>query len=567
MPVGKQVTVAEFIAAFLRDCGVRHVFGFQGGAILKLVDAMILTGGITYVQNYHEQAAAFGADAYARVTGIPGVAIATSGPGATNLVSGIANAHLDSIPCIFFTGQDYTYNMKTSEDIRQNGFQEVDIVSIVRPITKYAVTLSDPGRVRYVMERAWHECRCGRPGAVLIDVPIDVQFAKVEPGNLEGYSPEPEPREELDIAAVIDLIMGSRRPVVLVGGGVRTSGGSAALKRFAESTGIPLVATLNGLDACEGVRSFSGLYGNTFSNLIVHNADLLLVLGSRLGGRQVGKDKLNYTRGAVIRVDVDPLELRRVIPETLSIRSDARAFLESLNSALGTGAGLPDFAPWRAQADAWEQSFADNVLVNGSGARGVDPVRILREICALLDEDAILTADVGQNQMWLAQAFRARGRQRLLNSSGHGNMGFSLPAAIGARIAAPGAQVVSFTGDGGLQMNIQELQLIGCKQLDIKCVVLNNNALGMMREVQKRYFDARYFGADTEYFCCANLELLAKAYSLEYVRIDSHEMTEKIAGALRRPQPCIVDVRLSEDSELLNWYDEKNIFETNRIAD
>ncbi len=563
MAAAEKTTVAEFIAAFLKARGVLHVFGFQGGAILKLVDAMILTGGVTYVQNYHEQAAAFGADAYARVSGIPGVAIATSGPGATNLVSGIANAHLDSIPCIFFTGQDYTHNLKTSADIRQNGFQEVDIVGIVRPITKYAVTLTDPDRVRYVMERAWHECCSGRPGAVLIDIPIDVQFAKVEPETLEGYAPEPEPQEALDLAEVVELIKGSRRPVVLVGGGVRTSGGSAALKRFADSTGIPLVATLNGLDACEGIRSFSGLYGNTFSSLIVHNADLLLVLGSRLGVRQVGKDKLSYTRGRVIRVDVDPLELRRVIPETLSIRSDVRKFLEELNDALGTG--LPDFAPWRAQADAWERSFGDNVLVNGGGEKGVDPVLMLREICALLDEDAILTADVGQNQMWLAQAFRAKGRQRLLNSGGHGNMGFSLPAAIGAHFAAPGSQVVAFTGDGGLHMNIQELQLIGCKQLDIKCVVLNNNALGMMREVQKRYFDARYFGADSEYFCCANLELLAKAYGLDYVRIDSHKMLAVIASTLRAPRPCIIDIRLSEDSELLNWYDEKHIFEANRI--
>lgn len=562
--------VAEYIAKFLVEHGVQHVFGFQGGAILKLVDSMIQTGKITYVQNYHEQASAFGADAYARVTGRPGVAIATSGPGATNLVSGIANAHLDSIPCLFFTGQDYTQNMKTSNDIRQNGFQEVDIVGIVQPITKYAVTLKDPQSVRLVLERAWHECTSGRPGAVLLDIPIDVQFADVDENALEGSVLIDASQDEPDVDAVIALLRGSSRPVVLVGGGVRTSGGSAALRAFAKKTGIPLVATLNGLDACEGTHSFSGLYGNTFANLIVGNSDCLLVLGARLGVRQVGKDKQNYTHGHVVRVDIDPHELGRVIPEKLSIRCDVRRFLERINGALDSpapGTALPGYAPWRAQAQDWEERYGDNALVNGAGARGVDPVMIVREICALLDDDAIVTADVGQNQMWVAQAFRVRGEQRLLNSSGHGNMGYSLPAAIGARIAAPSAQVVAITGDGGLQMNIQELQLISCKRLNIKCFVMNNNALGMMREVQKRYFEGRYYGASPEYFCCVDLEMLAKTYHLDYIKIDSHGCKDGIVRALKGDGPCIVDIRLDPDSELMNRYDEKHVFDENRLTD
>ncbi len=557
------MNVAEYVAQFLVDKKVKHVFGFQGGAILKLVDEIIATGKIEYVQNYHEQASAFCADAYGRVTGNFGVAIATSGPGATNLITGIANAHMDSIPTLFITGQDYTANITKDNKARQNGFQDLDIVSIVKPITKYAVLVTDARQIRFELEKAYWIARHERPGAVLIDIPIDVQFEDVDLNSMSGFEPSYYFNNEFETARVIDLIKCAKRPVILVGGGVHISHARNEVCKFAALTNIPVLATLNGLDVVEGTYGFAGLHGNTFANLAVQNADLLLAFGVRFGQRQVGKVPLDYSKAHVVHVDIDENELQRIFPNELGIKADLKLFLCALNADI-QDVDLPDFCLWHEQIRLWVIKYRANAYLN---EECVDPVRAVEEILPFLTSEAIITSDVGQNQMWVAQGFRVRSGQRLLNSSGLGSMGYSLPAAIGAKTAFPDRQVIAFTGDGGLQMNLQEFMFIGQRQIGIKCVVFNNKTLGMMREVQARYYNEHYYGANSLDFSCVNLDILSKAYEIGYRRIEMLEEIYELHSVFSDDQPYIIDIAVAFNSLLSNRYDEAFFYKKERIDD
>lgn len=556
------MNVSEFIANFLIKNKVKHVFGFQGGAILKLVDTMAFSGKIEYIQNYHEQASAFCADAYARVTGNLGVAIATSGPGATNLITGIANAHFDSIPTLFITGQDYTYNIKKPGNARQDGFQEVDIVNMVKPITKYAVTIMHPEDVRYEFEKALYFAKSGRPGAVLIDIPIDIQFKEIDENKLKSFKPPKNDYNSSRIKDVIELLKKAKRPVVLAGGGIRLADALYDFENFINKTKIPVVTTLNALDCLENAYSFSGLYGNTHSNVIINNADVLLVLGSRLGLRQVGKFKENYTSAKIIQVDIDINEKNRSLKTDLFINDNLKHFLGELNYKI-TKETFPNYSDWIEQVESWAQKYSKNTYVNDEG---IDPVEFISEVSKFFSDNAIITSDVGQNQMWVAQGFCLKKNQRLLNSSGHGAMGFSLPAAIGAKIANPNSQVIAFMGDGGLQMNLQELLTISHRNLNIKCIILNNNTLGMMREVQSRYFDSRFYGAEEKDFVCADLESLARCFNLNYLKISKTSNAADIANILADNKPALIDLRINSNSKLLNRYDESEIFEKEKLS-
>jgi acetolactate synthase I/II/III large subunit len=557
------MNLAEYVACFLIDRNVRHVFGFQGGAVMKLIEAMVATGRIEYVQNYHEQASAFGADAYARVTGGLGVALATSGPGATNLITGIANAQFDSIPTLFITGQDYTANVTRDSGARQNGFQDLDIVSIVRPITKYAALVTDETRIRHELEKAYWFATSSRPGAVLLDIPIDVQFKDIDVQALDGFAGSGESAPTFDTTAVVARLAQAKRPVIVIGGGVRVAGGADEVRAFAAATDIPVVCTVNGLDVVEDNYGFAGLHGNTAANLATQNADLLLAFGVRFGQRHVGKVPASYTRATVVHVDIDRNELGRIFPDEIAIEADLKAYLPALQAAL-RGVRLADFRTWHETLRYWVAKYRANAYLNPDG---VDPVRAVEAMLPFLSDQAILTSDVGQNQMWVAQAFRVRGRQRLLNSCGLGSMGYSLPAAIGARIACPGRQVVAFTGDGGLQMNLQELLLVGQRRLPIKCVVFNNNTLGMMREVQRRYYHGHYHGANVQEFVCADLAKLADTFGLGYRRVEALADIGGLQAVFADDRPYLIDLAIAFDSLLSNRYDEAPFFEAERLDD
>lgn len=554
--------VAEYIANFLVDRDVRHVFGLQGGAILKLVDEMVATGKIQYVQNYHEQASAFCADAYSRVTGSLGVALATSGPGATNLITGIANAYLDSIPTLFITGQEYSSRLQKKNGVRSNGFQDLDIVSVVKPITKHAVTLTDGRLAAYEMERAIHFATSGRPGPVLLDIPIDIQFQKMNADEIEHFAPQNQSAgfEKRSVMKLVEMLRTAKRPVILGGGGINIAQARNALKALAERSGIPVALTLNGLDVYGDSIGFSGLYGNVATSLAVYNADLLIVLGARLGQHQVGKSKEGYTRAKVVHVDIDDLELERCMPEELSIRADVKAFAQALEEEL-RDARLPSYADWQKRIAAWQNTYP---LDFGPQDKGASPIRVVSEIQRHLDDDTVIASDVGQNQMWVAQSLKPRGNQRLLNSSGLGSMGYSLPAAIAAKLCRPNSKVVALMGDGGFQINMQELQLVALRKLDIKIFIFNNQTLGLIKTAQDKYFGARYHGAVAPDYGCVDLGGVAAAYGMRYYRMSTAADLGVLSEIFASDQPCLVEIKVDPDFPLQTRHDMAAIIERER---
>ena len=551
------MNVAEYITQFLIKQNVRHVFGLQGGAILKLVDTMVGSGQIFYVQNFHEQASAFCADAYSRVSGNLGVALATSGPGATNLVTGIANAHLDSIPTLFITGQEFSSRLVKKDGVRSNGFQDLDIVSLVKSITKYAAIVTDGQKIAYELEKALYLAKSGRPGAVLLDIPIDIQFQEIDHETLEHFKPQSEEFVDYnsEITKFYALLKQAKRPVILGGGGIMLAGAKNAFRQFADNAGIPVALTLNGLDCYTHFIGFSGLYGNPAAALAVYNADILIVFGARLGQHQVGKTKENYTRGEIVHIDIDPLELGRIMPEALSIRADLNSFLTEANSVLPE-IELPNWADWRQTIARWQSEHPNKP----SFSAGVSPIALVHEAQKHFSQDAIISSDVGQNQMWVAQAICLRDSQRLLNSSGLGSMGYALPAAIAAKLYLPHAQSIAFMGDGGLQINIQELQLVSLKKLDIKIFVFNNGALGLIKTSQGKYFGERYYGCAAPDFGCVDLEALAKAYKLAYVKIESMNDFNKLDNIFSSQGPNIIEVIVDPHYPLYTRYDISTLF-------
>jgi acetolactate synthase I/II/III large subunit len=558
------MTVAEYIAQFLIEQKVKHVFGFQGGAILNIVDCFMKTGKVQYIQNFHEQASAFCADAYSRVSGNLGVAVATSGPGATNLITGIANAQLDSIPTLFITGQEFSHRLAKKDGVRTNGFQDLDIVRIAAPLTKYATTLKDGQRVAYEFEKALYFAKSGRPGAVLIDIPIDVQFEVLDMDNLAHFTPQESDKpfvlsaKESEMQKLMECLQSAKRPMILGGGGINISASREIFAEMAKLTGIPVALTLNGLDAYSDFIGFSGLYGNTASSLAVYQADVLLVLGARLGQHQVGKAQSDYSKAKIIHVDIDPMELGRSVEEMLSIQADLKSFLVQFIGALKKSP-LPQYADWWATIQQWQKSYGDFTL-DPSNSKGVSPIEAIKATHAFFTDDTVVAADVGQNQMWLAQSAKLKKQQRLLNSSGLGSMGYALPAAIAAQLYRPEARIVAFMGDGGFQINLQELQLVSMMKLPLKMFVLNNNTLGLIKSSQKKHFGERYYGCSEDDFSCVDLKLLAEAYKLKYMRIDTNADLLNLDQVFSNEHPWLVEVTIAQDFPLQTRNDLKDIF-------
>lgn len=487
--------------------------------------------------------------------GTAGVAIATSGPGATNLVTGIANAYFDSVPCVFLTGQVSTHLMRRSPAIRQEGFQETDIVSIVKPITKFAETVTDPLRIRFTLEKAFFLAESGRPGSVLIDLPHNVQRADIEPELLSGFFGSEEHRcceRELAqttpgdvIRRVVEMLGDARRPVVLAGGGTASVRGSGALESFLERCDVPLVASLRGLDCIDHdnpyFSGFIGSWGNRYANFAVAKSDLLVVLGSRLDERQVGSDPRLFASGAkVVHVDIDPPVLNHVLAESVSIHGDVRAFLDAALRELGARRLRHD--KWLTRIRSWKQDYPSSA--HRPDVPEVDPSELLHRLSGRLPDGAIVCLDVGQNQMWAAQSWRLSRGQRLLSSSGHGAMGYSLPAGIGAHYAAPGRQIVCVMGDGGIQINIQELQTVTRDRIPLKIVLLNNRSLGMIRDFHERFFDNRCYGSVLG-FSNPDFEKLASAYGIGYTRIGGSDEFDALEAGLHTSGPHLFEVLVS----------------------
>lgn len=542
--------LSDAIAEYLVQNGVRVVFGYQGGSITHMIDSFDKKG-IQYIQTYNEQGASLAADAYARIAeqGL-GVAIGTNGPGATNMLTGIANAYCDSVPVLFLTGQVHTFAMKKSSDIRQESFQEIDILSMVHSITKYAVTVMRKEDAIPEIAKAISIAKCGRPGPVLIDLPVDIQGQDLEevPNPILRKDKMEYDMKSIPFELIEEILCKAKRPLILAGGGIRAAHAVDIFREYVQKTDIPVVCSLMGLDVLEhdnqNFIGFIGGYGNRYANLAVQRADAILVLGSRLDMRQTGKRKDLFAQNAkIIHIDIDEVELNHFIQENISVHCDIKLFLEKMILDSGEKRNQ-SLEAWKQQIDLWKEKYsAESELENAS----INPNVFISTFGRSMMPDSIVTCDVGQNQMWVAQSLRLCGHDaRILNSGGLGTMGYALPASIGAYYAEPQKNIYAFMGDGGLQMNIQELEVIGQYKLPIKIIVLNNHSLGLIRDIHEKYYQKRYVGS-VDGFDMPDLSFLAKAYHLSYRKIDSltcHDVGEFINNRI----PEIIEVELTNET-------------------
>jgi acetolactate synthase-1/2/3 large subunit len=521
--------ISDYVINTLAAEGVTHIFEVCGGAISHLLDSLYGRSDIRTVSMHHEMAAAIAAEGYSRASENIGVAMATSGPGATNLITGIGSCYFDSIPCLFITGQVNTYEYKFNKPVRQIGFQETDIVNIVKPIVKYAVLVKDPQDTQELLEKSIIIAKTGRPGPVLIDLPLNIQRSIIEPSKIES-SKQPidefsktdsdNPDENLN-NTIKSLIKKSLRPLILAGGGVRSSKATKELFDFAHTTGIPVVVSLMGLDSFPHddplYVGMIGTYGNRYANLTIANADLIVALGTRFDTRQTGTKPETFAREAkIIHVDIDAHELNNKIKADIPINSDIKVLLDSLNLN-SSNFNKKDYSNWIERINYFKLKYS---IDSSSENNSITPYEFLKEVSKALPDNAIICVDVGQNQMWAAQTIEIKKGQRFLTQGGMASIGSALPMAIGASFGKPDCMIVVITGDGGLQLNIQELQTIYHHTLPIKIILLNNSGYGMIRQFQEQYFEGRFQSSVIGY-SNPDFQKVVTAYNISSRKISS----------------------------------------------
>lgn len=510
------VSGARLVVKALEREGVRHVFGYPGGAIMPLYDA--LTGSrLQHILVRHEQAAALAADAYGRVTGRPGVCIATSGPGATNLITGIANAFMDSVPMVAITGQVPSPLMGT------DAFQEVDIFGITLPIVKHSFIIRHTADIPRIFAEAFRIAESGRPGPVLIDLPKDIAVMSAIPSPVDLPEPEASPIDEAAIALANALIDEARAPVIYFGGGVAIAHAELALRDFADRSGIPAVATLKGLGAVPtdspNFLGMLGMHGARGANIAIDNCDLLIAVGARFDDRATGKLDSFAPRAKVIHIDADPAEIGKLrIPE-VGLTGDLTTILDQLTAR-------PDVAAWAEQCRAQKRMWAPRYDAPG---RGIYAPAMLRELSEKAGDKAIFTCDVGQHQMWVAQHCRFSRPQAHLTSGGLGTMGYGVPAGMGALLAEPDATVITVSGDGSFMMNVQELATLRRYGLPLKILLIDNSQLGMVRQWQELFFEENFSEIDLS--DNPDFAEVAHAFGIEAFTIDHRS---QVSGAINR---------------------------------
>jgi acetolactate synthase-1/2/3 large subunit len=510
---------SDYIASVLKQEKVDAVFELVGGMITHMIDSIFVQGEVPIVSMHHEQAAAFAAEAVGKITGVPGVAMATSGPGATNLLTGVGSCYFDSSPAVFVTGQVNRHEQKGERAIRQLGFQETDIVSMARPVTKDANLVKDVRELPNTLNAAFRLATDRRPGPVLIDIPMDIQREDVNPEWLTVSSlREPLVPAEADLLALRTALSASRRPLILAGGGIRAGRAIAEFRHLVDLLSIPVVHSLMGVDVLPWAHPMNsgmiGSYGNRWANLAISHCDLLLVIGSRLDVRQTGADTQGFKDGRqIFHIDCDAGEMNNRVTGCHAIHGEMQPTLVALKEVL---AGLhesfaEEFMSWRAEIDMLRRQWPDTREL--TDITGINPNVLMHAMSQSGRSAGAYVVDVGQHQMWAAQSLELTNDQRFLTSGGMGSMGFALPAAIGAAIALDGRPVVAIAGDGGFQCNIQELQTVARLGLPIKLVVVNNNCLGMVRQFQESYFKGRYQSTLWGY-SAPDFEAVAKAYGI-----------------------------------------------------
>lgn len=558
--------LSDYVVDFLHQRGVGHVFLITGGAAGHLTDSLHTHPKMKYVCVQHEQAGAMMAEAYSRMTDNLGVMMGTSGPGATNMITGICCAYFDSIPTLFITGQVNLTEQKGTTAVRQVGFQETDIVSMVKPVTKFAEMVQKPEDIHCLLEKAIYLAQSGRPGPVLLDIPLDIQRAEINPDTLKQYDPEHE-APATDSPDILDakirqtllLLKNAKCPVLLVGGGIRLARAADEARRAAELLGIPIVTTWSGFDIIPHNHPLfvgqMGVYGARGANFTVQNADFLLSVGSRLDTRITGGKPSTYARGAKkIVVDIDAAELgkQRGLTPDIPICVDAKVFLERLNSALAS-TEKPDVREWIARTQEWKAKYP-TVLPEYYNQKGtVNAYVFIKTLSEELGNDAIVITDSGGNLTWTMQAFEVKDGQRVFSAMGNSPMGYSFPAAIGASIARGKKQVICIIGDGGIQMNIQELQTLAYQQTPVKVFVMNNHSYGIILQFQDMYFDGRHAASRPESgYTVPDFLKIASAYGIASEQISHHgELREKIKSVLAAPHPVLCDVSLETEQRLV----------------
>ena len=524
--------VSDYIVSFLEEREITDVFGYPGGMVTHLMDSLSGSRVRSHL-TYHEQGAAFAACGWAQESGKTGVAYATSGPGATNLLTGICNAYFDSIPVLFITGQVNTFESKDGLGVRQRGFQETDIVAMAKPVTKYARKILSADDIKSELEAAFHIAQDGRKGPVLLDIPMNIMRAEIDPDKLPGFVPQ-KVTYDRSFEPLTEALAGASRPVILAGSGIKTAGAAGKFNEVVKKLHIPVVTTMLAVDITEESFGFIGAYGARTANFIAAKSDLVISLGARLDVRQVGAVRDNFAPGAkIIRVDIDKGELGfKAHSDEIGINADVSDVLE----AMGT-ARTRDLTAWNSVCLKIRDELKDidDRLPNG----------FVKRISEVIPESSVITTDVGQNQVWVAQSFNIKKDQRIFFSGGHGAMGYSLPAAIGCAVASAGKNVYAFTGDGGIQMNIQELQTLARENLPVKIILLNNSSLGMIRHFQEMYFNDNYTQTVPEGgYTVPDFGAVATAYKIPYTLVtEPGDINDELFA---KEGPQFIEVRISE---------------------
>jgi acetolactate synthase I/II/III large subunit len=537
-------TGSQVLVEALLEEGVEIMFGYPGGVLLPLMDELYKQDKIKFVLTRHEQGAAHMADGYARASGKVGVCMATSGPGATNLTTGIATANLDSVPMIAITGQVRT-NL-----IGNDAFQEVDTTGIMRPISKHTYLVKDVEDLARITKEAFHIARSGRPGPVVIDLPVDVTVGELagEPDkqmHLPGYHPDLEADKDAMLAGA-QAINEAKRPVFYIGGGIVSSGASDEVRAFAEAANLPVVSTLMGLGCMPADHPLAigmpGMHGVATANYALTDSDLIFCVGARFDDRVTGKLDTFAPNAKIVHVDLDPTSISKNVRANIGIMGDAARVLRDMAQHVRNEpreAWMKQIAEWKKIAPlAYDDSGSD-----------IMPQAVLQMVNKLATEDAIIATEVGQHQMWTAQYYKFNRPRSLITSGGLGTMGYGLPAALGAQAAYPDRLVVDIAGDGSIQMNMQELTTAVNYGLPVKVIVLNNGYLGMVRQWQDLFYDKRY--AQTDLSNNPDFVKVAQAYGATGICIkDKADLESGLKKALETPGPVLVDVRVAPEENV-----------------
>lgn len=537
-------TGSDLVLETLRDLGIDTIFGYPGGAVLPLYDAIYNFKGIRHILGRHEQGCLHEAEGYAKSTGKLGVAVVTSGPGATNAITGIADAMSDSVPLLVFTGQ------VARAGIGKDAFQEADIVGITMPITKYNYQVRETADIPRIITEAVHIATTGRPGPVVIDLPKDVSaletdFVYSPEIDLPSYQPTLEPND-MQIKKILKQLSKAKKPVLLAGGGISYAEAAAELNEFAGRYQIPVVTSLLGQGTIATSHplflGMGGMHGSFAANIAMTEADFMISIGCRFDDRLTGNPKTFAKNAKVAHIDIDPAEIGKIIAVDIPVVGDAKKALQQLLAEPIV----------RNNTEKWIEKVTkdkNRVRSYDKKERVVQPQAVIERVGELTNGDAIVVTDVGQHQMWTAQYYPYQNERQLVTSGGLGTMGFGVPAAIGAKIANPDKEVVLFVGDGGFQMTNQELAILNIYKIPIKVIMLNNHSLGMVRQWQEAFYDGRT--SESVFDSLPDFQLMAQAYGIKNYKFDNPETLEKDLEVIMEDEPMFIEVDISRKEHVL----------------